>query len=154
MVNFQKEAQKSILYNADLGAMDINNLVNSTTPPEFILKLLIIQKREDFHSALDSYLKQKALGQVGDLSKVRARIMSLFFQLRASLKNYYLEAKKEKDFEAMEKLVLTSKDFEAIYNIGCIIEDFLYMKKVIKFDNEKQFKPEDLEARNAYYGYK
>jgi hypothetical protein len=154
MVDFGKKFSKEVVSNAELGAIDINNLVNSTNPPEFILKLLIIQKREDFHSALDQYTKQKALGQVGDMSKLRARLMSLFFQLRASIYNHYNEVlKKPEVFKQIEQDIRTSKDFETLYKRSCEIEDFLYQKKVIKFDNEKNFAPEDIEGRNKAYGY-
>lgn len=153
MADLQNKYEKYVAYSADTGAMDINQLVNSTTPPEFILKLLIIQKREDFHSSIDQYTKAKVLHQVGDLSKVRARLLSLFLQLRSSLQNHYKSIKKEEEFKQLEKDVRNSNDFDTLYDAGCIIEDYLYLKKVIKFDNDKFFAPGDLEGRNKESGY-
>jgi len=153
MVNFEKKFNKEVYNNSEIGTMDINNLVNSTQPPEFILKLLIIQKREEFHTALDNYNKTKALGQTGDISKVRSKLLSLFFQLRATLKNHYKDFDRITEFDALEFDLHNSKDFKRIYNIGCEIEDFLYLKEVIKFDNKKKLDPSDLEGHNKAWGY-
>jgi hypothetical protein len=152
-MNFQKKIESNIMGNTIDPGLDINNLINSTQPLDYIIKLLIIQKREDLHYALDSYIKSKALGQSGDLSKLRARIVSLFFGLRATLKNYYALLKREKDFEKLEKDILSAKDFETLYNICGDLEDFLYLKGVIKFDILKNIPGSDLEGHNKSHGY-
>lgn len=137
MANLEKSFEKELINNTpEMNSLNINTLVSSTQPPEFIIKLFILQKREDLHSALDSYFKARCLGQNADSSKLRARILSLFIQIRSSLKNYYFIKKMDSDFESMEKRILGVKDFDSLYKIISDLEEFLYIKKVIKFDND------------------
>ena len=130
------------------GGIDINSLVNTTQPPEFILKLLMIQHREDLHSALDSYMKQKAQGIKPDISKFKARLFSMMIQIRASLKEHLKE-----NFPPLEQTILTSKDFDELYKVFCIIEDYLLLKGVTKFDNIKSAPAWSIEEQNKNKGY-
>ncbi|MGV8169222.1 MAG: hypothetical protein ACP5N3_04165 [Candidatus Nanoarchaeia archaeon] len=148
MVNFQKKMNDVLMSQDFQGGIDINSLVNTTQPPEFILKLLMIQHREDVHSALDTYMRQKAQGIKPDISKFKARLFSMFIQIRASLKVHFKE-----DFDAIEKTILTSKDFDELYKIFCTIEDYLLLKGVIKFDNLPSIQMGDIEALNSSKGY-
>jgi hypothetical protein len=147
-MNFQKKMNEVLVSNDFQGGIDINSLVNTTQPPEFILKLLMIQHREDLHSALDEYMKQKAQGIKPSIGKFKARLFSMFFQIRASLKEHLKEG-----FEPLEKTILESKDFQELYNVCCIIEDYLLVKGVTKFDNIKATRLGYLEEHNASRGF-
>lgn len=148
MVNFQKKMNEVLVSNDFQSGIDINSIVNTTQPPEFILKLLMIQHREDVHSALDTYMRQKAQGIKPDISKFKARLFSMFIQIRASLKIHYKD-----EFQTMEKTILESKDFSELYKIFCTIEDYLLLKGVIKFDNLPSIQMGDIESLNSSKGY-
>lgn len=151
MVNFQKKFNDNILNSGELGGMDINSLLSTTQPPEFILKLIIIQRREDFHNSLDTYMKQKGNGIKPSIATIKARLFSLFFVLRASVRQHLISNPTE--FDKMEETIMNSKDFSELYTIGCDIEDYLLTKGVTKFDNIKGAPIWSIEEQNKNKGY-
>ena len=152
-MNFQKKLESNITSNFQTPDLDFNPLINSTQPLDYIIKVLIIQKRENVHYALDVYMKAKSLGQTPDLSMLRGHLLNLFFGLKATLKNHYTILKEVQTFESLESDILSAKSFEALYKVASALEDFLYLKGVIKFDIIKNLSGSDLEGHNRSHGY-
>jgi hypothetical protein len=129
-----------------------NNILNITQPPEFILKILIIQARDNLKNAIEHYYILKTSGVNPTISHAKARAINLFLEVREPLREYLVKEKIDPDkFE--EELLLT-KDFNIVYKVRNQLDKFLYDKRLIRFDNIVDAKLYDVEDSNNRAGYK
>lgn len=134
----------------DSEVMDVipntNNLLSISQPPEFILKLLIIQSRDNAKTAFEKYFDLKSRGISPDINRIKARLMGLFMEVRDAYKEYM--EKNNEDFKTFEKELLDTRDFNFLYEVRNKLDAFLYEKKLIKFDNKAVYDPRNLEKEN------
>lgn len=128
-----------------------NNLLNITQPPEFILKILIIQSRDNIKSAIEHYYIQKTNGVSPSISHIKGRIIGLYLEVREAFNEYLEETKRSP--EEFEKELTETKDFKVLYRIRNELDTFLYKKRLIKFDNIINARPGDLAEHNRLRGY-
>jgi len=135
------------------GLPNTNDLLSISQPPEFILKILIIQSRDNIKGAMEKYFSQQAQNIKPDTSRLKARIIGLFLEIRNSFKEHYENDKSpgKKSFEAFEKELLDTKDFKTLYDINTMLNDFLYKKKLIKFDNRAVYNTGRPEEENKIH---
>ncbi len=127
-----------------------NSMLSISQPPEWILKILIIQSRDNVKTALERYYSDKGKGINPDISKFKARTIGLFFEIRNSFQEDYNKTKEPKTepFEAFETKLLEAKDFKTLYDVNVKLNDFLYKKKLIKFDNREAYDSTRVEVEN------
>jgi len=129
-----------------------NDLLSISQPPEFILKILIIQSRDNIKGAMERYFAQQAQNIKPDTSRLKARIIGLFLEIRNSFKEYYEASKdQKKSFQKLEEELLATKDFNTLYEINTMLNDFLYKKKLTKFDNRAVYNTGRPEEENKIH---
>jgi len=126
--------------------VDFNNENTITTPAGDVVKILILQRRNDFIEALEAYRKQQNSGVSSDIYIVQARLYSFFLELSASL----YRTMKPEDFEEL-KLLLESKIYEDLIRGFNIINMWLDEKKLIRLDTKNQYDRRRAEEENKAY---
>ena len=91
-----------------------NEKLTITKSPEEILQLLILQRREDLIDSIERYNNFKFAGGTGDEGKIRSRLNSLFYTIKAPLKN---NKQKEWFNKAKEQLADTKTKVEVLLDI-------------------------------------
>jgi len=126
--------------------VDFNNDTTVTTPALDVVKILILQRRNDVIEAFEHF--NKSIDFEEDLSLVRSRLYSLYLECKGMLENNF-------DSETLIKLkssVHKPQNFEEIEEGFNIINMFLYKIKLTKIDNAVMFDPRDMEAENKAHG--
>jgi hypothetical protein len=124
--------------------VDFNNDATIGTPRGDILSVLILQRRNDVIEAIEAYKKIGYQGSDGaPLYLVRARLSSLYLEIRAALKN----SMSEKDFKSLSVKV-ASDDIGEMGSAFELMDDWLYSKNIIKIDTRKAIDTDDIEAVN------
>jgi len=96
--------------------VDFDNDATVGTPPLDLVRILILQRHYDVLEALELYFKQKYNGQEMNIGLLRARMITLFYQLQAVLKRKLKETNKNKKTEYQ---IL----FEQVSNEGEVLEE-------------------------------
>lgn len=122
---------------------------NTTHSPGLILKLNLLQKRDDVLVYIGQYYKSSS--RRSTKGKVKASIKVLFLELRSLLVRYkdYKKINGEdiNDFEGLKSLVF-SDDIEEVIKAFEVIDLILDKKKLIRWDTYKPVDPFDIEAEN------
>lgn len=126
--------------------VDFNNENTITTPAGDVVKILILQRRNDFIEALEAYRKQINTGVASDIYIVQARLYSFFLELSASL----YRTMKPEDFDEL-KLLLESKYYDDLIRAFNIINMWLDEKKLIRLDTKQQYDRRRAEEENKAY---
>jgi hypothetical protein len=112
-----------------------------------LLKILILQKRDEAIQELRNYYYRDARGVAGSPHKVKARILCLYFELYSSMKRSW---KKEVFHNLTSKVKSNNiKDLSAAF---CMMSDFLDQKVITKFDNRVNIDITDPEGENQAFG--
>lgn len=111
-------------------------------PASEIIKILILQKRNDLIEAIEHYYKDKYISNMGDLSIIRARLTSLFVELQAMLKRRIPE------YEVLKEKVFTSNKEEELFSIIYQINEILDSVNLTKIDNKKVYDRMRVEEEN------
>lgn len=134
------------------GMPNTNSMLSISQPPEWILKILIIQSRDNVKTALERYYADQGKGINPDISKLKSRTIGLFFEIRNSFQEDYDKSKNIKEnFEDFERGLLDAKNFKTLYEANVKLNDFLYKKKLIKFDNRAVYNSGRPEEENKVH---
>lgn len=126
--------------------VDFNNESTITTPAADVVKILILQRRNDFLEALEAYNKEKARGIQTDISIVKSRLMSLFLEIQPALRRTY----SAEDYEELQVLI-DARDEQEIIRAFIAINTWLDDKKLIRIDTRKQYDRTIAENENKNY---
>jgi hypothetical protein len=116
--------------------VDFNNDATVATPATDVIRILILQRRNDCIEAIEAYMRN--LGKMGaaDPYEVRARIYSLYLELQAALRRRLPEA----EYQALRVLVVNH--YTAIIDLVRCFEfmnQWLDENKLIRIDTKKQY---------------
>ena len=128
--------------------VNFNSDATIGTPRTDILSITILQRRYDLFEALEQYRKAEYHGGSAPDYAVRARLFSLFMEVRASLKNDM----SAEEFSALVAQV-QSKEKEEWSAALVKLDDWLYRKNLTKVDTRKATDPRDVEATNRDRGF-
>lgn len=129
----------------------IQTTENTTQSPAIVLKLNILQKRDNTLQAIEQYYKS-GNNKRSTKQKVKANVKILFLELRAVLKRLkkWDKVKKTSDVNSFEELVelVNDHNVEKVINAFEVIDLILDEKGLIKWDNRKPVDTFSFEAEN------
>lgn len=123
--------------------IDINNNKTVTSSPTELLKINILIKRQEALDAIEKYYEYDYSGAQPPEHKVRAKIRTLFNLVRASFKRDHTN----KQFDNFVKS-LNDKDINKVLSTFEELDDWMYDKKLIRFDNIKSYDATNVELEN------
>jgi len=126
--------------------VDFNNDTTITTPASEIVKILILQRRNDFIEANEVYLREKYSGIETPDHIIRARLMSLFLEIQAALKRN----KKKDDYDEITALI-QSDDYKDLLKAYTILNTWLDESRLIRIDTRQQYDRTIAENENESY---
>jgi hypothetical protein len=116
--------------------VDFNNDATVATPATDVVRILILQRRNDCIEAIEAYIRN--LGKTGsaDPYEVRARIHSLFLELQAALRRRL----SVEEYHAVRVLVINHHT-AIIDLVRCFefMNQWLDENKLIRIDTKKQY---------------
>ena len=117
---------------------------NITMPPAELLKILIIQRRNDSLESIEGYYKMLCAGAGAPSNIVKARVRTLFLDLEAGLKRQLEEAK-------YKQLIVNvfSEDITKCIEGFREINAFLDTMNLIKVDTKKRYDSTNAEEENS-----
>jgi len=127
--------------------VDFNNETTIGTPAVDVVRILILQRHSDLLEAYEQYNKQLYNGVQPSLAVVRARVLSLYIQIHASLKRRL----SSKDYDELKRQV-HSKELEDIKGTIFSLNDILDDLRLTRIDTKKQYDSTSVEAENKARG--
>lgn len=119
-----------------------------TVPPNDVLKILILEKRENLVESIESYHRVDGSGSTADIYEVKARLISLWLELQSAYKND----------KGQEKHDLKEAEIKAAVSIDALVECFkwlsewLYDKRLTKFDSKEHYDRSRVVSSNKRLG--
>jgi len=115
-----------------------------TTAPFNIIKILILEKREDFLNALRHYYKNNTGGRSIPLVYVRSSLIVLYFEIQAHYNNW----QKEKQNKNLIREIKSINNIERLEEIFSMIDKELYDHKLTRIDLQKETDVSNIEIEN------
>ena len=131
--------------------LEVNNMIqtteNTTQSPAIVLKLNILQKRDNTLQAIEQYYKS-GNNKRSTKQKVKANVKILFLELRAVLKRLkkWDKVKKTSDVNSFEELVELVND----HNVEKVINAFEVIDLIL---DEKGFCIVDIVSEESHFIY-
>jgi len=125
--------------------VNFNNENTIATPPRDVIKILILQRRNDLIEAIEDYNKRKFIGSDTGTQFIQARLFSLFLEIQ----NILSRRMSPKDYEKLEKVLLSdSLESRKLIDIFYQINNILDSADLIKIDTRKQYDTSNIETEN------
>lgn len=128
--------------------VDFNNEVTVGLPAWNILKVLVLQRRDDFINALEAYNRALKQGIAARDYEVAARLNSLFQELRPHIR----ASVKPEDFAIIEAKATNPGGQKDIMDAWNYLNEWLYNKELTKWDGKKQYDRTRTERENKETG--
>ncbi len=129
--------------------VNFDNEATIGIPATDIEKVSILQRRYDVIEALEQF-KQKKYNKINaPISPVRARLLSLFIELQATLKRRL----GKKDYKKLRRAILSVDKEEALLNIIERINDVLDEIRLTRIDTQKVYNSQSVEDENKEKGF-
>ena len=116
--------------------VDFNNETTVGTPAAEIVRVLILQRRNDAIESVEAYLRAIGKRQAGELYEVRARLHSLFLELQAGLKRRVEPG----DYDTLRTIIVSPES-----ELKDLVEAFEFMNewldnlRIIRVDIKKEY---------------
>lgn len=149
----EKKIVEEYLSGKPLEQLDLGEDIlegTETIPPTEALKFLIIQARNECFSLMNIYRERcyfTGRPNIRIENKLKTKIMHLYAQIQAALKVDYPEK-----YAAIEQLLIYRRGVRHYIEAFNMIEDYLYEKKLTRFDTIKRYNEHSAEARNKIWG--
>ena len=127
--------------------MDILDPQTLATPPQDLLKILILQRRNDALDSIEGYHKVLSAGSSPPPNIVYARVRVLFLDLEAGLRRHL----KPEHFKELEKAVF-SNNIDHCINAFRDINHYLDKINITTVDTKIKIDTTDVEAENDSKG--
>lgn len=127
----------------DKKMVDFNDSMTVAIPAYDIVKILILQSRDNFIQALEAYRRTKYKGIQASSHEIQSRIQSLYEEVRSAMKN----SMSEEEFDKLTKSV-ESAEYDMLIESWHIIDEWLYVKKLIQFDTKIRYDSSRTEIEN------
>lgn len=130
-------------------------LEHEAIPPDILLKILLVERRDNAIYAIEHYYQTESGGAEGNIDTVRSRIISLWFDVKASLDaaNLTIPPGLGRDLSAVQYKLITTDDVGTLLSIFDFLSGFLYEKGVLKYDNRLVYDKTNIELSNKIHGY-
>lgn len=115
--------------------VDYNNDVTVTTPPMDVLKISILERRSLVINSIESYTKMyvRSQGSIEDYKHIISSLSALWYEIRAA----YTAQNPDNTFERDLYNIMKSDiiEIEKLKKLFADLDDFLYSKKLTRFDS-------------------
>lgn len=129
--------------------VDFNNDTTIGTPAADVVKILLLEKRNNLIEALEVYKKFDNRDVQADLSIVRARLLSLFLDVQAAFKRRIEPG----EYEKIKIRVLQSKEEEEILEVIYLFNEYLDDIRLTRIDNKKTYDPTEVGNEDKIKGF-
>ena len=127
--------------------VDFQNEATVSTPAADIVRILILQRRNDVIDAIEAYHRNKFKGTPAETYEVRARLYSLFLEVQAALQRKAKENPElQEEYALLDQTIKGDADYQrddddANHLIQCFeyINTWLDTNKLIRIDTKKQY---------------
>lgn len=125
--------------------VDFNNETTVTRPAADIVRVLILERRNNVIEAFEFYANKDKQGISMGIAAIQSRLFSLFLELQASLK------RKRKDRYEDIKAQVQSRKYDDLLEAFFVINEYLDELKLTQIDTHQQLGGNIVE-RNAKQG--
>lgn len=125
--------------------VDFNNETTIGTPSIDVTRIILLQYRYDTREALEQYMRASFSGVAGNISVLRARLLTWFFEMRPMLKR---KLKKDKYEELLNKVTGEEIEENEIIEIISLLDDELDKIMVTRIDIREQYDTARVEKEN------
>lgn len=123
--------------------VDFNNDVTIGTPAIDIVRVLILQRRNDVIEAMEAHNKAALQNIASDNSFVRARLSSFFLEIQAALKRHL----NDKEYADLKAMIDSDKD-EDIMAAFIIMNEWTDKIRLTRIDTKNQYDSTRTEVEN------
>jgi hypothetical protein len=129
--------------------VDFNSSETVSTPPDDLLKILILQRREFVIDCFEKYygLESRGAAGTGREFQIRAALRGLFFEISAAMRRDL----DPKEFERIKLSLRTEQPVGALEEAFDGMNDWLDKKKITRVDNRVNVDPSDVEGENEQH---
>ena len=127
--------------------VDFNNEHTIGIPAEDIVRIIILQKRENVHEAIEYYFIKHEQGLQVNIEPIRFRLLTLFSELRPYMKRIKKDDKCE-FVNALEKQIMTSKKVDDLILIMHQFNEILDNLRLTRIDTRQQYDSRRVEEEN------
>lgn len=138
--------------------VDFNNESTVSTPPGEVVKIIVLERREQVIEALESYYRSLAadLDTSVKIDVLYARLMAFWFQIEAMARRRLKDARGGEDdltFEQVRKAVINSKNkFDAMIEAFEWMNQFVDKMGLTVIDGRAQYDRRNIEDANLKKG--
>lgn len=129
--------------------VDFNNETTIGTPSADVVKILILEKRNNLFEAFEDFMKKDVENIAMTKGIVQARLITLFLELQASLKRKM----NEEDYAKLVSDVFGKPDLDKIKEIIYLINEYLDTMGLTKIDTKKQYDTSKTAAEDKEKGF-
>jgi hypothetical protein len=130
--------------------VNFNNDATIGTPAIDIQRVSILQRRYELIETFEDYKKKAYRNDAVPIHTVRARLLSLFIEIQATLKRRM----KEPVYTKLRNIVKNSNSTEdEIYSVIEQINEELDIMRLIRIDTQKVYDSTNVEEENKEKGY-
>jgi len=135
--------------------VNFENETTVSTPAGDIVKILLLQKREDLHNELEKFNKLKSLGTEPEQAVLKSKIGSLIIELLPYLKRKLKTEEYESKTEVLKKVFFNDEEIdspiilEIIQDINKILDEL----RVTRIDTRVRYDRSNVEEDNKRQGY-
>lgn len=123
--------------------VDFNNETTISTPAVDIVRVLILQKRENVIDAIEDYTKKISLGYSESTNIIKARLNSLFLE-----NEFLFKARLTAEEYKIVEDSLGSNDIKKLKDSFRLMNRAFYDIKLTKIDTKKEYDNRDIEMDN------
>ena len=131
--------------------VDFNSEQTVSTPATELVKVLILQRRNDLIDAMEKFNTDLYLGVQGTAtSMVRSRLISLFFEIQPILKRKMTN----EVYNKLKDTIFFEDDLDSMKIRKAVIElnEFIDEIKITRIDTRKQYDRTIVESQNKEHG--
>ena len=130
--------------------VDFDNEATVGTPAVDVERISILQRRYELLEAYEVYKKRKFAGSSSDLNIVKARLLTLFLELQATL---YRQITEKDDYETLTRQCFKPTGEKDIIGAIYAINEILDKIHLTRVDTKKVYDSSDVETENKVKGY-
>jgi hypothetical protein len=115
--------------------VNFNSDSTVSAPAADIMRILILQRRNDLLEAMESFYKVQDHGAEAEVFVVKARLKTFFWEVQAAIKRN----SKEDEYTILETAVLTAQDITTIEDLYKKLNEYLDKLRLIRIDTRSQY---------------
>ncbi len=124
--------------------VDFDNETTIGTPSTDIIRIILLQYRYDTRDAFEKYMKDIQAGVEGNISIVKARLITWFLEMRAMLKR----RNKKGEYSKLYKQVMAVESEKEVIDVICILDDILDSIHLTRVDTRIKYDSSRVEKEN------